>query len=71
MSAKSIRLSLDVSPEMYDMLEEMSNKAHSTKSDLMRKSLFLMMIAIREKEQGHYLGIIGKDKKLINEIVGV
>lgn len=71
MSKKPIRLSLDVSPELNSVLDEMAEKTHSSKSEILRKSIALMEVAVQEKEKGNHLGIVSKDQKILKEIVGL
>jgi len=70
MTAKPVRLSLDVSPELNEVLDGMALKICSSKSDVLRKSIALMEIALKEKEKGHALGVIGEGE-IIKEIVGI
>ncbi len=71
MSKKTIRLSVDVSPEFYKMLGIMAEESHSSKSDVLKKSVVLMNVALDEGKKGHQIGILGKDDKLITKIVGI
>ncbi len=71
MSRKQIRLSLDVSPELNELLDEMADKTHSSKSELLRKSIALMEVAVQEKERGNHLSIVNKSQQIIKEIVGL
>ena len=66
-----IRLSIDVSPELNHLLDEMAEKTHSSKSDLLVKSIALMRVAVQEIENGNYLGILNKEEKLLKQIVGI
>ena len=71
MSIKHIRLSLDVSLELNDILEDMADKTHSTKSDVLRKSIVLMGVAVEEKVKGNHLGVISANQEIVKEIVGL
>ena len=71
MSKKQIRLSLDVSPELNNMIDEMAEKTNSSKSDVLRKSIVLLKIAVQENEKGNNLAIVDKDQKILKEIVGL
>ncbi len=71
MSQKSIRLSLDVSPELNNVLDEMAEKTHTSKSDVLRRSIALMEVAVNEKEKGNHVGILNQEQQLIKEIVGL
>jgi len=71
MSAEKVRLSLDVSPELNRMLDELATKIHGTKSDVLRKAIVLMELAVQAKEKEQKLGIIDKDRHVVTEIVGL
>lgn len=71
MSADKVRLSLDVSPELNRTLDELAMKIHGTKSDVLRKAIVLMELAVQAKDQQQKLGIIDKDRQVITEIVGL
>ena len=56
MSADKVRLSLDVSPELNRILDELATKIHSTKSDVLRKAIVLMELAVQAKDHEQKLG---------------
>ncbi|MGE3920560.1 MAG: DNA-binding protein [Gammaproteobacteria bacterium] len=68
--SKTVRLSLDVSQALNDTLEQMSEVSHTSKSEILRKSIALMEVALDEKQKGHQLGVI-QDQKVIKEIIGI
>lgn len=70
MSKKPIRLSLDVSEELNSVLDDMAEKTHSSKSEVLRKSIALMKVAVDETEKGNHVGII-KNQQVIKEIVNL
>jgi predicted transcriptional regulator len=70
-SSKAIRLSLEVSPQMNDKLEELADKMGGTKSDVLRKAVALIEVAVRAKEEGKKFGVAGPDQTLATEIVGL
>jgi len=70
-SSNKVRLSLDVSSELNDTLDSMAERTHSSKSDVLRKSIALMEVALQEREQGNHLSVVSKDQKIVKEIVGL
>ena len=66
-----IRLSLDISPEANALLESLASSIGGTKSEVLRKGIALMQIAIDAKRQGKKFGIAEKDQALATEIVGI
>jgi predicted transcriptional regulator len=71
MSAEKVRLSLDVSPELNRTLDELATKIHGTKSDVLRKAIVLMELAVQARDKEQKLGIIDKDRHVVSEIVGL
>jgi regulator of PEP synthase PpsR (kinase-PPPase family) len=66
-----VRLSLIVSPELNDTLEELADRSHSTKSDVLRKAIALFEVASQAKQKNEKIGILDQDDKVIREIVGI
>jgi hypothetical protein len=66
-----VRLSLDISTEMNSLLEQLSATTGGTKSDVLRKAIALMEIAVDAKRQGKKFGIAEKDQQLATEIIGL
>jgi predicted transcriptional regulator len=66
-----VRLSLIVSPELNATLEKLAEKAHSTKSDVLRKAIALFDVAAEAKEKAQRLAILDGDGKVVKEIVGI
>lgn len=66
-----IRLSLDVSPELNDTLGELAQKTGTTKSEVLRKAIALMEVAVEAKEKHNRLGILDEERHLVREIVGI
>ncbi len=66
-----IRLSLDISPEANALLETLASSIGGTKSDVLRKGIALMQVAIDAKRQGKKFGIAEKDQVLATEIIGI
>ncbi len=66
----SIQLSLDVSPELNKMLNEIKNKTGSSTEQVLIKSIVLMSVAINERELGNQVSITRGNKEIIKEIIG-
>lgn len=65
----TVRLTLSLSPEMYEKLEQLANDAHTSKSEVMRRSLGIYDIAVEGKDEGYHLGLAKDRSKLEREIV--
>ncbi|MBY0544516.1 MAG: ribbon-helix-helix protein, CopG family [Gammaproteobacteria bacterium] len=71
MDRNHVRLSLDVSAELNSTLDEMAEDMHSSKSEVLRKSIALMEVAVQEKRRGNHLGVFNAKQQLIKEFVGL
>lgn len=67
----TVEMSLRLSPETNERLEKLSENNHMTISDLFRKSLALMEVALKNKAKGNQLAILDKNDKKISEITGL
>jgi len=70
-SKATVKMSLHLSPETNDTLEQLSKDNHITKSELLRKALALIDVALKNKEKGNHLIIADKNDKKISEILGL
>lgn len=68
---EKVRLSLIVSPELNDTLNELAQKLGGTKSEVLRRAIALMEVMVDAKEQGKKIGIAEKDQPLATEIIGI
>jgi predicted transcriptional regulator len=68
---EKVRLSLDISPELNALLESLAATTGGTKSDVLRKAIALMEVAVDGKRRGLKLGLAEKDQPLVTEIIGL
>jgi predicted transcriptional regulator len=68
---EKVRLSLDISPDLNLLLEELAAAIGGTKSDVLRKAIALMEVMVQAKKQGKKFGIAEKDQPLATEIIGI
>lgn len=66
-----VRLTLDLSPELDELLQHLADTTGGTKSDVMRKSIVLMELAVEAKRAGKRFGVAHDDQSLAREIVGL
>ncbi|MBA2521452.1 MAG: ribbon-helix-helix protein, CopG family [Chloroflexia bacterium] len=52
-----VRLSVSVSPALYNRLDEIAYTAHMTKSEVLRRAFTLFDLAVRAERQGDKLYI--------------
>ena len=68
---EKIRLSLQVSAELNQTLEQIAEDTGTNRTDVIRQALALMKVAHTAKTQGRHLGIVADPRKLDTEIVGL
>ena len=71
MRTDKVRLNLDVSQELDLLLNELAAKIHGAKSDVLRKAIVLMELAVQARDREQKLGIIDKNRRVVTEIVGL
>ncbi|MDJ0677438.1 MAG: ribbon-helix-helix protein, CopG family [Calothrix sp. MO_167.B42] len=69
--ATTIRLSLDVSPEVNEIINELAHKSGVSKSDILRKSIALMELAVKAKARGEKVAFVDENQVVNTEIVGI
>lgn len=72
MAARKIKLTLELSEDVNNTLEEIAEDSSTTKSDVLRKAISLMKVATSEKKKGRELAVIdSKSEKVVTHIVGL
>lgn len=71
MAADKIRLTLDVSQELNRTLEHLAEQTGSSKSDLLRRAIALMEVAVDGKRKGQNLTLADKEDRVVTKIVGL
>ncbi len=71
MSSATVKMSLHLSPDTNKILEKLCEDNHLTKSDLLRRSLALMEVALKYKKKGGHLIVVDDDNNKMSEIVGL
>lgn len=67
----TIRMSLEVSPETYAIIQQLEEATHKTKSDILRGGIVLMKVAVDARKSGKKFGIAEQDQQLSTEFVGI
>jgi predicted transcriptional regulator len=68
---KPVRLSLEISPALNATLDELAGRTHATKSEILRKAIALMEVAVDAKASGRKFGVANDGQELATEIVGI
>jgi predicted transcriptional regulator len=69
--SEKVRLTLDVSADLNRVLETLTEKTGGTKSELLRRAIALMEVAVEAKEQGQRIGLVDREDRLVTKIVGI
>ncbi len=67
----NVRLNVNITTELNDRLDVLAEKSGTTKSELLRKAIALMDLAVTERGRGNKLGILDDQQHVLREIVGV
>lgn len=71
-AATKIRLSLELTPELNDRLDQLAADMGGSKADFLRRALALAEVAIEARKRGHDLVVIDpKTEKVVTRIVGL
>jgi predicted transcriptional regulator len=71
MSNEKVRLNLQVSRELSNVLDEIAESSGGNRTDVIRQALALMKVAHDAKKDGRHLGLVSERSKLDTEIVGL
>ena len=66
-----VKISLDVSPEISNTLNNIAKKRGVNSADVLSKAIALMEVEVEAKLQGKHLWIADDNKNLESEIVGI
>ena len=66
----TIRLTVDVSPDLNALIEELAKSSHTSKSEVLRRSIALMDFAQKAEREGKKVGAASQDQELATEVVG-
>lgn len=71
MAQEKVRLNLQVSAELNQMLEAIAGDTGTNRSDVIRQALALMKVAHEARRKGKHIGLVSDPQKLETEIVGL
>jgi hypothetical protein len=71
MSKEKIRLNLQVSEYVNNILSEIAESSQTSKVDVIRQAIALIEVAHTAKKQGKHIGIVSDTGKLEAVIIGV
>jgi hypothetical protein len=70
-TGNSVTLNVNITYELNRRLDQMSEKSGNSKSDLLRKAIVLMELAVDENDKGNVLAVTDGQHHVLREIVGI
>ena len=67
---RTVRVSLDVSPDLNEKLEALAAQSHTSKSDVLRRALYLYSEAANARSRGLKVGFAEPEQPLTTEVIG-
>lgn len=69
--SNKVKLSLELPLEINMRLEEIATELHSSKSDVLRRSLALMDAAHQARKENKIVGVLSANQTLEKEFIGI
>ena len=69
MSKEMVRFVGEMSPDLAHKFDEMVESEHTSKSDIFRKALFLMHVAIESKKKGNQIAVVDREGHKVSDII--
>ena len=66
----SSKLNVQFNDRQNKSLEDMAGEMGTTKAGVLKTALALLEVALRERKEGHALGVV-KGDKVLKEIIGI
>ncbi len=70
-AATKVRLTLDVTDELNERLNALAEEAGGSKSELLRKAIALVEVAVNAKRTDKHVAVVDKNGKVVTTIVGL
>ena len=70
-AAAKVRLTLDVTDELNERLNRLAEEAGGSKSELLRKAIALVEVAVNAKRSGRQVAVVDKNERVVTTIVGL
>ncbi len=69
-SKTTVRVNVEMSEELNAKLDALADKAHGSKSDVLRRALALYDAAVKAHERGLKVGFAEEGQELKTEVIG-
>ncbi len=71
MTAQGIQINLDLSPELYETLNNLAQHINGDNAEALLKAIALLEVAVNAKQKGKHIWITDDNENLETEIVGI
>ncbi|MGF1934668.1 MAG: DNA-binding protein [Nostoc sp. ChiQUE02] len=65
------QMNLDLSPELYETLNNLAQQINGDNGDVLLKAIALLEVALEAKQKGKYIWIVDDKQNLETEIIGI
>lgn len=65
-----VQINLDLSPELYETLNNLAEQINGDNAEVLLKAIALMEVAVEAKQQGKHIWIADENQNLEAEVVG-
>lgn len=65
------QINLDLSPELYETLNNLAQQINGDNADVLLKAIALMELAVEAKQNGKHIWIADENQNLEAEVVGI
>lgn len=66
-----MQINLDISPELYQTLQNVAKQINGDTAEVLLKGVMLMQLAATAKQEGKHIWIVDENNQLETEIIGI
>jgi hypothetical protein len=66
-----VQINLDISPELYQTVQNVAKQINGDTAEVLLKGVMLMQVAATAKQEGKHIWIADENNQLETEIIGI
>ncbi|MEH2303388.1 MAG: DNA-binding protein [Nostoc sp.] len=66
-----IKINLDLSPELYETLNNLAQQINGDNAEVLIKAIALLEVAVEAKQKGKHIWILDENQNIETEIIGI
>ncbi|WP_375512063.1 DNA-binding protein [uncultured Nostoc sp.] len=66
-----IKINLDLSPEVYETLNNLAQQINGDNAEVLLKAIALLEVAVEAKQKGKHIWVADDNQNLETEIIGI